>query len=268
MSDPDTTDYTLPEELEIEDVLEVVTRILEGQVQDPEYLQGMQMAVPGAGKLYGVRVPQLRWISRQLVKKHRNNEQDLVRFAQASWDQGSREHRLIALFVLAGMKHLSPERRWELGVEFLPDVKDWETCDQLCHALLGQALAENPAYMDQLETWIDDDNFWIRRAALVSTVFLRRAKFPETIATELDQRTLGMCAALLEDGEKYIRKAVDWTVREVIKRHYALAFSWMMDQAKCEPGTVGRSTLKHSAKKLDNTDNLLFLAALETGSGT
>lgn len=263
MSDLGVMEWTLPEELDVGDVLEVVTRALEGQEQDSEYLQGMQMAVPGAGKLYGVRVPQLRTIAKQLTKKYGDQEQDLGRFAQASWAQGSREHRLIALFVLAGMKKLTPERRWELGVEFLPAVEDWETCDQMCHALLGQALAEDPKYMDQLETWIDDDNFWVRRAALVSTVILRRAKYSKEVAEGLDQRTLSMCAVLLNDGEKYIRKAVDWTVREVIKRHSALAFTWMMGQAQSGLGAIGRSTLKLSAKKLNEVDRQYFLAALE-----
>ena len=263
MSDLGAPEWTLPEGLDVREVLGVVTRALEGHEQDSEYLQGMKMAVPGAGKLYGVRVPQLRTMAKQLTKKYGDQEQNLVRFAQASWAQGSREHRLIAIFVLAGRKKLTPERRWELGVEFLPDVEDWETCDQMCHALLGQALAEDPNYMDQLETWLEDDNFWVRRAALVSTVILRRAKYSETVAAGLDQRTLRMCAVLLEDGEKYIRKAVDWTVRAVIKRHYALAFTWMVEQAQSGPGAVGRSTLKLSAKKLNEADRQYFLAALD-----
>lgn len=263
MSDLGAPEWTLPEGLDVREVLGVVTRALEGHEQDSEYLQGMKMAVPGAGKLYGVRVPQLRTMAKQLTKKYGDQEQNLVRFAQESWEQGSREHRLIAIFVLAGMKKLTPERRWELGVEFMPDVEDWETCDQMCHALLGQALAEDPNYMDQLETWLEDDNFWVRRAALVSTVILRRAKYSETVAAGLDQRTLRMCAVLLEDGEKYIRKAVDWTVRAVIKRHYALAFTWMVEQAQSGPGAVGRSTLKLSTKKLNEADEHSFLAALE-----
>ena len=263
MNDLGVPGWTLPEELDVGEVLEVVTRALEEHEQDLDYLQGMQMAVPGAGKLYGVRVPQLRTIAKQLAKKYRDQEQDLVQFAQVSWAQGSREHRLIALFVLAGRKKLTPERRWKLGVEFLPDVEDWEICDQLCHALLGQALAEDPNYMDQLETWIDDDNFWVRRAALVSTVILRRAKYSAALARGLDQRTLSMCAVLLNDGEKYIRKAVDWTVREVIKRHYALAFVWMVDQAQSGLDARGRSTLKLSAKKLGEIDQQQLLTALE-----
>jgi 3-methyladenine DNA glycosylase AlkD len=262
MSDLGNVEWALPEELDVREVLGIVTSALDGQEQDSDYLQGMQMAVPGVGKIYGVRVPQLRMMAKQLSRKYSDQEKDLDRFARASWAQGSREHRLIAIFVLAGIKALTPERRWELGVKFLPDVEDWETCDQMCHALLGQALAEDPVHMDQLETWIEDDNFWVRRAALVSTVILRRAKYSEGAAKRLDQRTLRMCAILLEDGEKYIRKAVDWTVREVIKRHYALALTWMVEQAQSGPGAVGRSTLKLSAKKLSETDQQFFIAAL------
>ena len=263
MSELGVLEWNLPEEMDVQDVLEVVTRTLERQEQDTEYLQGMKMAVPGAGKLYGVRVPQLRTMAKQLIKKYGHQEQDLDRFAQASWAQGSREHRLIAIFVLAGMKKLAPERRWELGVEFLPDVEDWETCDQMCHALLGQALAEDPDYMDQLETWIYYRYPKCQILIPVSTVILRRAKYSEAVAEGLDQRTLRMCAVLLEDGEKYIRKAVDWTVREVIKRHYALAFAWMVEQAQSGLGAVARSTLKLSAKKLNEADQQHFLAALK-----
>lgn len=64
MSDLGVPDWTLPEELDIGDVLEIVTHALAGQEQDSKYLQGMKMAVPGAGKLYGVRVPQLRAMAR------------------------------------------------------------------------------------------------------------------------------------------------------------------------------------------------------------
>lgn len=64
MSDPGTLEFALPDELEVNAVLEIVTRALERQEKDSEYLQGMQMAVPGAGKLNGVRVPKLRKIAK------------------------------------------------------------------------------------------------------------------------------------------------------------------------------------------------------------
>ncbi len=224
----------------------------------------MSRAVPGAPKTYGVRVPALRAMAKALVKQYKDQPEALIDLSLALWDQETREHRLIALFILAGMKKkLAPEKRWELGVRFLPDVADWELCDQMCHALLGQALAEDPGYMDTLESWIDDANFWVRRAALVSTVLLRRAKYDEPLASELDGRALAMCAQLLDDKEHYIRKAVDWTVREVIKRHEDLAYEWMLVQASRGLSSVGRSTLKLAANKLPTVKQKEFLGAIE-----
>ena len=73
-----------------------------------------------------------------------------------------------------------------------------------------------------------------------------------------------MCAQLLDDQEHYIRKAVDWTVREVIKRHQDLAFRWMMNQAESGLSSIARSTLKLAAKKLPPDRQKSFLKAVES----
>jgi 3-methyladenine DNA glycosylase AlkD len=251
-----TIDHNVP------GALNILEEAFQRHAKDPEYLQGMRMAVPGAGELYGVRVPILRQMAKAVARTYRKAPKTLQAIAEAVWQRGSREHQLVAVFILAAVK-LSPAERWKLGVQFLPDVSNWETCDQLCHALLGQALAEDPQYMDVLETWLTDGNFWVRRAALVSTVLLRRAKYDPELARSLDQRALAMCASLLEDQEKYIRKAVDWAIREVIKRHYALGRDWLLGQARQKPSRTAQTTLKLASKKLTQQDRQLFLKALE-----
>jgi 3-methyladenine DNA glycosylase AlkD len=158
---------------------------------------------------------------------------------------------------------LTPFERWDLGLLFIQDVQNWEICDQLCMALLGQALAEAPAYMNEIETWVEDDDLWIRRAAVVTPILLRRAKYQSDLALELDRRTLAICKALIDDGEKYIRKAVDWPIREVIGRNYDLARDWMIEQAAGLPSKISRSTLKKAAKKLMPADYDTFICIIE-----
>ncbi len=247
-------------------VPEKVVDILEGaflnHVGSEDYLAGMVMTVPGAGELYGVKVPVLRKMADEVVSAYKKDNANLCNVALACWARDSREHQLVALFILAKVP-LQPSERWQLGERFLPDVRNWESCDQLCMALLGQALAENPRYMDVLEGWVEDGNFWVRRVALVAPVYLRRAKYSENVALDLDRRALAICAALLDDQEKYIRKAVDWSVREVIKRHYYLGRQWMMAQAAGQSSRTARRTLKLAAKKLNEIDRVAFLTALE-----
>lgn len=264
MADKGSEGLNLPADFTATKVAAAVTASLEEQADDPEYRAGVSRAVPGAPKTYGVRVPTLRSMAKVLLKQYKHEPEKLIQLSLELWDQGSREHGLIALFTLAGLKKkLSPPRRWELGVRFLKDIADWELCDQMCHALLGQALAEDPGYMDELERWVADEDFWVRRAALVSTVLLRRAKYEEPLSLKLDERALAMCARLLDDDEHYIRKAVDWTVREVIKRHEDLAYVWMMGQAEGDLSSVARSTLKLAAKKLPLDRRDRFLEAVQ-----
>ena len=256
-------DYlSLPPEPQLVAVMKALELGFEREVGSAEYLEGMRRTVPGTAKLYGVKVPKLRKMSKQILKAYRRDERAALQIAKKSWSNGSREHQLVALFLLVKFK-LEPAERWELGVRFLPDVNNWESCDQLCHALLGQALAEDPGYMDHLESWLDDENFWIRRAALVAPVLLRRANYSADLSRKLDERTLAMSDKLLDDPEKYIRKAVDWTVREVIKRHYDLGFKWLLDQARRRPPGIARTTLKLASKKLTTQDQEIFLHALE-----
>jgi 3-methyladenine DNA glycosylase AlkD len=251
----------LPEAPDVDAVMETLERAFEA-LADSEYQKGIGMTVPGAGRVYGVRVPHLRALAKGVVKRC-GKDADVIRpTALAVWERGSREHQVVALEMLGAIR-LPPDGRWALGVRLLPDVNNWEACDSLCGHLLGEALAHDPAYMDTLEGWLDDNNFWVRRAALVATVLLRRAKYAPDSARSLDERALAMCAYLLNDKEPYIRKAVDWTAREVLKRHYDLARDWLMAQAGAHPSRTARTTLKLVAKKLSDQDREAFLATLE-----
>jgi 3-methyladenine DNA glycosylase AlkD len=263
MADIESLLASLPADPDPTTVTEVLSDAFVHLSDDPQYLEGMKSVVKGAEKLYGVRVPKLRKLARGVVKTYHRDSESLQRIAAESWNRGSREHRLLAVFILAGVKGMEPEQLWSFGVRFLPDVSNWEECDQLCHATLGEALAREPEYMDELESWLDDENFWVRRAAIVTTVLLRRANYPVELARELDRRALAMCNYLLDDREKYIRKAVDWSIRETIKRHHDLARDWMMAQASGDLSSTARSTLKLASKKLGDKDRDAFIKAIE-----
>lgn len=238
------------------DIVTLLTTTFEKLSGDESYREGMHRAVPGARAVYGVRVPQLRAIARQVNKAFGKQVEAI---AEGCWKIGSREHCVLAILMLAGLKTLTPTQRWTLGTGYLPEVGDWETCDQLCMGLLGQALVEDPVYMQDLEDWGDDPNVWVRRAALASTVVLRRSKLAPEIRNSLDKRTLGICLHLLDDEEHYVRKAVDWAVREVIRRDYALGKAWLMERSQTSLSLVARSTLKKAAKKLTPRNQEQFL---------
>jgi 3-methyladenine DNA glycosylase AlkD len=241
------------------DTVAQITKAFERLSGDDSYREGMTRAVPGVRDVYGVRVPQLRALARQVIKVLGKKDGAVEAIADECWRIGSREHCVLGILMLSGLKTLTPAQRWTLGIGYLPEVGDWETCDQLCMGLLGQALADDPTYMQDLEGWVDDPNFWVRRAALASTVVLRRSKAAPDIRASLDKRTLGICLHLLDDAEHYVRNAVDWAVREVIRRDYDLGQNWVMERSLTELSSVARSTLKKAAKKLSSRDQDQFL---------
>ena len=262
MSEPGKSELNLPINPNPEQVVAALTDAFQTRAEDDQYQSLISTAVPGISPTYGIRVPVLRGMAKEILRKYKNQTIALEDIALESWSMGTREHKLIALFIYDGLKDLAPIDRWKIGQRFLPDVGNWEECDQLCMAMFGQVIIENPSVMNELEKWIDDPNFWVRRAALVTTVYLRNGKFDDDQAVELDARTLAMCAGLLNDGEKYIRKAVDWAVREVIKRHYNLAFAWMLTKAESAPSSTARSTLNLAAKKLEEEDRARLVEIL------
>jgi 3-methyladenine DNA glycosylase AlkD len=245
-----------------ETLVERLDHALQAFAEENGYGDSVETFVPGVGEAFGVRVPQLRELARELFSTYRKQPERLIEVSRACWRRGCREHRLIALFTLARMRGLSPAERWVMGEEFLPDVGDWETCDQLCAALLGPALAEEPAFMEKLETWSDNENFWVRRAALVATVSLRGSRLEPGQLLTLNRRTLKMCARLLDDPEPYIRKAVDWGLRELVKRDYGLGRDFLFDRAAHEPAYPARATLKLAARKLKEKDQQRFFDLL------
>ncbi|MBN1964902.1 MAG: DNA alkylation repair protein [Anaerolineae bacterium] len=250
----------LPPDAAPEQVVAQVERAFEALGSEAD-AAGQQRFMPGLERAYGVRVPHLRTIAAHVARVLKRDPERCRAVALASWPRGAREHRLFACFLVERVK-LPPAACWELGAGWLPDVQTWEDCDQLCGVTLGRALAADPAYMDTLAGWTSDPRLWWRRAALVSTVYLRRSKLPPDVLHSLDERALGLCAALRDDGEPYIRKAVDWAVREVIERHYALGRDWMLAQAAGGLSRTAQTTLKLSAKKLNEADREAFLEIL------
>lgn len=260
------TELALPDQPDDEMVVTALQGAIESEV-DPVYSESLKRFVPGEQPSYGVRVPDLRQLARQVRSTYGKEPAVILPIALKAWGTGWREQQLVALFLMADLR-LSPEERWNYSLRFLPEVSNWELCDQLCSALLGQALVEDPIYMHQLETWVNDPNLWVRRAAVVSPVMLRRARFNQGLANELDERTLALCKCLLDDAEHYIRKAVDWSIRESIKRNYDLGAGWMFAQTKEPLSRTARSTLRQAAQKLSPEDKAKFLAELDAGKAS
>ena len=73
----------LPKNPEPSAVIDELTGAFIRHGGDEEYLKGMEMVVPGAGKVYGIRVPALRSMAKQVVRQYKENDDTLAEIAIA-----------------------------------------------------------------------------------------------------------------------------------------------------------------------------------------
>ncbi|MCX6363931.1 MAG: DNA alkylation repair protein [Actinobacteria bacterium] len=152
---------------------------------------------------FGVSVPELRRLARALGTDH-----DL---ALALWDSGNHEARLLASMVddPAAVTEAQMDR-------WAADFDSWDVCDQVTSNLFDKT----PFAYDKVGEWSTAEDEWIKRAAFATAAALavQDKKAP-------DERFLVILALVRReagDGRNFVKKAVNWALRNIGKRNAAL----------------------------------------------
>lgn len=167
----------------------------------------------------GITVPQTRGIAKLYYKTM--NFDNIYEFLLSKYH----EYRLFALFVLIEQFQNTKifEEKKEI-IEFylnnLKYVNNWDLVDLSCYKLLGDFLY-NYDYLDKniLFKFVKDDSLWIKRIAIVSTMYFIRKN-------ELDL-TLQIAEILIFNKEDLLQKATGWLLREVGKKNEMLLINFL-----------------------------------------
>ena len=92
-------------------------------------------------------------------------------------------------------------------------MNTWDSVDAFARTLSGPAWLKGQISDNLIHNWAKDNNFWWRRAALVSTVAFNMRSHGGSGDIP---RTLAVCRLLVEDHEDMIVKAMSWALRELI----------------------------------------------------
>ena len=83
-----------------------------------------------------------------------------------------------------------------------------------------------------LDQWATDDDFWIRRSALLALLVpLRRGDMAHF------ERFARYADLMLSEREFFIRKAIGWVLRETGKRQPDLVAAWLEPRATALPAS-------------------------------
>ena len=146
-------------------------------------------------------------VIRPIAKRHRGRH-DL---AEALWASKKHEARIMAALI-EDPKAITSEQmdRW------VADFDSWDLCDQASMKLF----AASPHIFAKVEQWAADDREFVRRSAFATIAgFAVHAK-------KVPDESLVPFLILIErhasDGRNYVRKAINWALRQIGKRSASL----------------------------------------------
>ncbi|MHB1132401.1 MAG: DNA alkylation repair protein [Chloroflexota bacterium] len=170
---------------------------------NPANAAGMARFGIRAKKLYGVTMPELRALAKQVGRDHE--------LALRLWAEEARETRILATLVE------DPRALDEVQMEaWAADLDSWEVCDQACQSLF----ARSPHAYAKALAWSERPEEFVKRAGFVLMAQLaareKRAQ-DDYFAPFFDavRREAG-------DGRNFVKKAISWALRHLGKRNRAL----------------------------------------------
>jgi len=187
----------------------------------------------------GTRVPAVR----ATVKAWCRTQPDLTRghlaaVVRALWARPVFESRMAALELLDANPALLRADDAALVERMLRTARTWALVDGLAEHVMGGLTERFPELTATLDRWAADDDFWLRRSALLALLRpLRRGEGDfERFSRYADQ--------MLEEKEFFIRKAIGWVLRDTAKRRPDLVAGWLAPRAHRASGVTMREAVK------------------------
>jgi 3-methyladenine DNA glycosylase AlkD len=156
----------------------------------------------------GTPVPVLRAIGKEIGKRARQDVDGYLPLVRLLWAEYGREGRVVAAVALGPMELAAPETIVPVIRELARSCVFWEDCDQLAMKALEPILRRDPAHwLERLGAWVEDDNKWVRRAAL--TVI---GRLPME-AADSTARCVELLAPALGDPDRDVKRALSFALR-------------------------------------------------------
>ncbi len=176
------------------------------QVADQSRLAGMARVGINVTRALGVSIPQCR----TLARRHRNEHE----LAIGLWASEIHEARIVASMVDdPEIVDRDQMESWVL------DFDSWDLCDQVCGNLFDRTPIAGVAARD----WVERDAEFVKRAGFV--LIAERAHRDRDSPDDVWLAWLPVIRQGAVDERNYVKKSVNWALREIGKRNEALRAS-------------------------------------------
>lgn len=172
-------------------------------LESPKDREGMARFGIKTDRAFGVSIYVLRKMAKDIDTDHE--------LALALWDTGFHEARLLAGIVDDPAQVTEGQMdRW------VADFDSWDVCDQTCSNLFDQT----PCACEKAFEWAEDEREFVRRAGFVmmAALSVHDVKADDSVFVQF----FPVMKKYSTDDRNFVRKAVNWALRNIGKRNVAL----------------------------------------------
>jgi len=167
---------------------------------DPAAVEGMVRYGINPENTLGISIPTLRAMAREIGKDHQ--------LAEELWASGIHEARILASII--DDPHQVTEEQME---RWVADFDSWDVCDQVCSNLFDRTTF---AYQKAIE-WSSGEAEFIKRAGFAMMAAL--AVHDKRAGDERFEPFFPIIVRQATDERNYVKKAVNWALRNIGKRN-------------------------------------------------
>ncbi|MEM3404441.1 MAG: DNA alkylation repair protein [Nitrososphaeria archaeon] len=172
-------------------------------LSDPKAIEGMARFGINPENTYGVSIPNLRRMAKEIGKDHS--------LARQLWSSGIHEARILASMI--DDPNLVTRKQMDLWIK---DFDSWDVCDQCCMNLFSKTLM---AWEKAIE-WAKREKEFEKRAGFVLIACL--AWYEKESPDKKFLVFLPVIKQGANDDRNYVKKAVNWALRNIGKRNLNL----------------------------------------------
>ena len=176
------------------------------QKSNPAYLAGMKRYGIDASKALGIPLPELRKIAKGIKKDHT--------LALALWETSLHEARILASLI--DDPALVTREQFDIWVK---DFYSWDLCDQVC----GNLFDRTPFAIEKAIAYSEREEEFVKRAGFV--LMAEYAVHQKKADDEIFVDFLQIIEREACDGRNFVKKAINWALRQIGKRNEVLRVS-------------------------------------------
>jgi 3-methyladenine DNA glycosylase AlkD len=169
----------------------------------PENIAGMARFGINPKNTYGVSIPDVREIAKEIYKDHK--------LAQELWDTGIHEAKILASMI--DVPEMVTEKQMDSWVK---DFDSWDVCDQVCMNLFDKTKFVEKKVIE----WSSNESEFIKRAGF--TLMATSAVHAKDKWDDFFLEFLPIIKRESTDERNYVKKAVNWALRQIGKRNIKL----------------------------------------------